>query len=70
MRRGLNQQLGDFLRKQRGKATYAEFSRKVGVSAASLCRIENGQQSMTLHKLEQVLRRLKCKMSDVFPPGG
>ena len=68
MRHGLDQQLGDFLRKKRGEATFAEFGRKVGMSASTLYRLENGQQSITLQKLEHVLERLKCTLADVFPP--
>lgn len=69
MPRGLDQQLALFLRKQRGKATFADFARKLGLSASTLYRLENGQQSITLQKLEQVLKRLKCSLDDVFPPG-
>jgi len=62
----LDRQLGEFLRKRRGATTYAQFSRKVGLPASTIHRIENGNQSLTLKKLELVLKRLKCSVADVF----
>ena len=67
MRQSLDRQLGVFLRQKRGEMTYAQFSRKVGLTASTLFRLENGQQSITLGKLEQVLERLNLKLIDVFP---
>jgi DNA-binding Xre family transcriptional regulator len=63
----LAKQLGTFLRKQRGNMTYAQFARKVGISDATLHRLEMGQQNVTLKTLEQLTQRLKCKVSDIFP---
>ena len=62
----LDKQFGRFLRKQRGKATFAQFSRQTGLMPSNLFRLENEQQSITLKKLHQVLRRLKCSLADVF----
>ena len=66
MRKSFDKQLGQFLRKQRGEMTFVQFSRKTGLPASTLFRLENAQQSITLGKLELVLKRLKCKVSDVF----
>ncbi len=63
----LEQQLADFLRKKRGEETYAAFSRRTGLPASTLFRLEQAQQSVSLGKLEQLLRRLKVKLKDVFP---
>lgn len=63
----LDELLGHFLRKKRGEATYAQFGRKLGLSASTLYRLETGGQSATIQRLEQILTRLKCKVSDVFP---
>lgn len=60
-------QLGEFLRKKRGSLTYAQFSRKLGISDASLHRLEMGVQNVTLKTLEHIATRLKCKVSDIFP---
>ncbi len=68
MRDGLEQQLSVFLRKKRGDKTYAEFSRKLGLPPSTLHRLEQCQQSITLRNLQQIMRRLKCKLTDIFPP--
>ena len=46
--------------------TFVQFSRKTGLPASTLFRLENSQQSITLGKLELVLKRLKCSTGDVF----
>ncbi len=66
MRESLDQQFAKFLRQQRGEMSYAEFSRKVGVTKSMLFRLENGQQSITLRRLEEILKRLKCDVADVL----
>jgi transcriptional regulator with XRE-family HTH domain len=63
----LEQQLAEFLRKKRGKLTYQQFSRKLGLTQSSLFRLENGQQSITLRRLQQIMARMKCSLSDIFP---
>jgi DNA-binding Xre family transcriptional regulator len=62
----LQQQLGQFLRRKRGEMTYQQFSRKLGISTASLQRMEMGAQNVTLNTIEQIAARLKCKISDIF----
>jgi DNA-binding Xre family transcriptional regulator len=59
-------QLGAFLRTKRGRLTYAQFAKKLGISDASLHRMEMGEQNVTLKSLEQITERLKCKVSDIF----
>jgi transcriptional regulator with XRE-family HTH domain len=68
VRKGLDHQVANFLRQKRGQESYAAFGRKVGLSGSTLFRLENGEQSITVQKLERVLSRLKCTMADVFPP--
>ena len=65
----LDKKLGAFLRTRRGEATYREFARKLGVSVSTLYRLEQAEQSITLGKLEDIMERLKCDLTDVFPPG-
>ena len=67
MRNSFDQQVAAFLRKQRGEATYAHFAKKLGISASTLHRLENSQQSVTVRSLEHILGRLKCRLSEVFP---
>jgi len=38
------------------------------MTPSSLFRLENGQQSITLRNLQQVMDRLHCKLTDIFPP--
>ncbi len=65
--RNLDAQLAKFLRKQRGSLSYAQFSKRVGISYTTLHRIERGEHHLTLHKLETVLTKLKVRLSHVFP---
>jgi transcriptional regulator with XRE-family HTH domain len=65
----LQQQLGRFLRKQRGEMTLTLFARKLGISSSSLQRMEMGEQNVTLKTLELLLKRLKCGISEVFDDG-
>ncbi len=66
VQKSLDSQLAEFLRRKRGKMTYAQFSRLTGLPISTIFRLINGQQSITLGKLDGVLTRLKCKLSDVF----
>jgi DNA-binding Xre family transcriptional regulator len=66
MAQRLAKQLADFLRHKRGELTYAQFSRRVGLSDSTLQRLEMGEQNVTLKTLEQITSRLKCSMSDIF----
>jgi transcriptional regulator with XRE-family HTH domain len=67
VKRGLDRQLALFLRKTRGGMSYAQFAKKTGVSHMTLFRIEKGEHHLTLDKLDTVLRKLKIRLSDVFP---
>ena len=67
MGKSLDKQFGRFLREKRGNSSYAVFARKLGISASTLHRLENAEQSVTLGKLEDILQRLKADVRDVFP---
>jgi DNA-binding Xre family transcriptional regulator len=62
----MQKQLGQYLRKQRGKMTLTAHARKLGISSSSLHRMEMGEQNVTLKTLELLLKRLKCSAADVF----
>lgn len=66
MRDSLEKQLGEFLRKQRGEQTFVQFSRKAGLPGFRLRRLERAEQSIILGKLEQIMKRLKCWLRDIF----
>ncbi|MGZ4963409.1 MAG: helix-turn-helix transcriptional regulator [Limisphaerales bacterium] len=67
MRRNLDRQLANFLKRKRGNLSYAAFARKTGLSYTTLHRIERGEHHLTLSKLEGVLNKLKLRLSDIFP---
>ena len=66
MRNSFRDQLGQFLRQQRGEKTLRQFAAKTGLSIATLQRLEIGRQNVTLDTLEQVLRSLRVGVRDVF----
>lgn len=66
MARKLQKQLGAFLRKRRGDLTLMQFSKKLGISDASLHRIEQGDQNVTITTLERLSERLKCKVGEML----
>jgi predicted transcriptional regulator len=62
----LEKQLGRFLREKRGTQTFVQFSKKTGFPPSTLHRLEQGTQSITLRGLQQIMRRLKCRLPDIF----
>jgi len=64
--RSLEKQLAAFLKKERGQTSYAEFSKRTGLTPSTLFRLENCQQSITIGRLEQVMNRLKVTLWDIF----
>ena len=63
----LESQLARSLRERRGEMTYVQFSRKLGFPPSTLHRLEQRSQSITLRGLQQILRKLKCGLSEIFP---
>jgi transcriptional regulator with XRE-family HTH domain len=59
--------LARFLRKARGELSYAQFSRRTGLSHTTLHQIERGEHHLTLNKLETLMDKLKIRLSDIFP---
>ena len=66
MAQKLQKQLGMFLRKRRGNLTLMQFSKKIGISDASLHRMEQGNQNVTLNTIELISERLKCKVGEML----
>ena len=62
----MQKQLGSFLRQKRGDLTLPVYARKLGISPSSLHRMEMGEQNVTLKTLEQLLKRLNCRVAEVF----
>jgi transcriptional regulator with XRE-family HTH domain len=55
------------LARARGGVSQNQFAKKLGISNASLNRIENGVQNVSLATLERLCRRLRCDVVDLFP---
>ena len=64
----LARRLAKGLAKVRGEESQNRFARKLGVSNASLNRIENQLQNVSLATLEKFCRSLNCDIADLFPP--
>ena len=62
----LERQLAAFLRRKRGELSYAKFSKRVGLPPSTLHRLEMCEQSITLSRLGQIMKSLKCAVSDIF----
>jgi DNA-binding Xre family transcriptional regulator len=51
---------------RRGNKSQDEFSRKLGISRATLSRLESGSQNTTINTLEQISKALRCNVGDLF----
>ena len=45
----------------------AGVAERFGLPPSTLHRLERGDQSITLRGLRQIMRRLKCRLGDIFP---
>ncbi len=62
----LDKQFAGFLRRKRGEMTHVAFAKKIGISRSSLYRLEQGEESVTLDRLDSILSKLRCPVSEVF----
>ena len=62
----LAEKLAKNLRTLRGDQTQGAFARKLGISRATLNRLENNSQNTTLNTLDQITKSLKCDVGDLF----
>ena len=65
----LDRKLSRFLKKFCGEMSFAQFSKITGLSPSTLFRLEQCDQSITLRRLELVMKRLKLTLSDIFWDG-
>jgi predicted transcriptional regulator len=65
----LDKKLAAFLKKERGEMTFAQFSKKTGLPPSTLFRLEQCEQSITLGRLQQVMDKLKCGLTNIFSVG-
>jgi DNA-binding XRE family transcriptional regulator len=62
----LSDKLAKNLKARRGKLTQDEFARKLGISRATLNRLESASQNTTLKTLNQITRSLRCDVGELF----
>lgn len=62
----LEQKFAEFLRQARGDMSYVEFGRRLGVSKSTLHWAENVRGRVSLKLVEEVARKLKVSLVDVF----
>ncbi len=62
----LRKVLSKKIKQLKGDQSQAEFSRKVGVGQATLNRILNCEQSVSLDLLERMCERLKIEVADLL----
>lgn len=62
----LAKRLAENLRARRGDLTQEQFAKKLGISRATLTRLESETQNTTLVTLEQIAKALKCDVGDLF----
>lgn len=56
------------LRARRGHLTQEVFARKLGVSRATLTRLESASQNTTIRTLERICRALRCRVGELLEP--
>lgn len=61
----LSQVLARNLKKLRGDKTQREFAHKLGVSPATVARLETAEQNTTLAMLDRLVKALKCDVCDL-----
>ena len=62
----LDEAFAGYLKKTRGTKTYAAFSHEVGIAESTLHRLIHGDQSGTLAKVEEIMKRLNVSPRDIF----
>jgi len=62
----LAKKLAANLRARRGNKTQDEFARKLGISRATLSRLESGSQNTTISTLQQISKSLRCDVGELF----
>ena len=62
----LAQQLAHTLKARRGSLKQGVFARKLGISRATLSRLEHAAQNTTISTLEQIARALRCSVTELL----
>jgi HTH-type transcriptional regulator, competence development regulator len=59
--------VGDRLKKARGERTQAEVAETIGVSQATIAHWESGDVSPRTHRIKQLAKYFKLKVTDLLP---
>ncbi len=51
----------------RGDTSQNQFAKQLGISNASLNRLELGNQNISLKTIQKICTRMKCDVADLFP---
>lgn len=62
----LSKQLAENIKTRRGELSQGQFAKKAGVSRATITRIENEAQNVTIQTLETLTKNFKCNIADLF----
>lgn len=62
----LNIKLSKKIRKLRGNKTQREFAKEVGIDQATLNRIEQKTENITLKTIQRICNNLKCTIGWLF----
>ena len=54
------------IRALRGDKTQDAFARKLGISQATLARLESGAQNTTIKTLQQICKALRCDIGELY----
>lgn len=65
-KRAIAKRLANNLKQRRGADQQDEFAKRIGVSRATVNRLENECQNVTLKTLETIAVRLKCDVMDLL----
>lgn len=62
----LAERLAENLRVRRGSLTQEAFARKLGISQATLTRLESAAQNTTIKTLERISGALRCDVAELL----
>ncbi len=63
----VHKRLAKKIKQLRGDMPLREFARKLGIAKSTLHRIEM-EENVGLDTLEHMCKKLKCDITDLFPP--
>lgn len=62
----LRKNLAKNIKKLRGKTTQRDFAAKVGLSHATINRIEQEAENVTINTIQTICKHLKCNAGDLL----